>query len=113
MSSQSATARHASTSYTFGVPGSKVTLTIGKDGNRSLELSRGAAAAAHKPAPAVVAPPPANVRMADTRSQLHVLCDNIQMDKRSAMVASKRAAAAAVASESSKKRKQESAMVPA
>ena len=80
---------------------------------KPLTWAQRAAAAAHKPAPAVVAPPPANVRMADTRSQLHVLCDNIQMDKRSAMVASKRAAAAAVASESSKKRKQESAMVPA
>ena len=81
---------------------------------KPLTWAQRAAAAAHKPAPAtVVAPPPANVRMADTRSQLHVLCDNIQMDKRSAMVASKRAAAAAVTTESARRRKQDSATVPA
>jgi hypothetical protein len=44
MSSQSATARRSATSYTFGVPGSQVTLAIGKDGSRSLSYSRGAAA---------------------------------------------------------------------
>ena len=42
MSSSSATRRSASTtSYTFGVPGSQVTLNISKSGERSLVLSRG------------------------------------------------------------------------
>lgn len=81
----------------------------------ALTWAQRAAAVAHKPAPTVVAPPPANVRMAaDTRFQLHtVLCDNIEVDKRSAMMASKRAAAAAVATESARRRKQDSATVPA
>lgn len=82
---------------------------------KPLTWAQRAAAAAHKPAPAAVAPPPANVRMAtDTRFQLHAaLCDNIEVEKRSAMVASKRAAAAAVATESARRRKQDSATVPA
>ena len=81
---------------------------------KPLTWAQRAAAAAHKPAPAAVAPPPANVRMADTRFQLHAaLCDKIELDKRSAMVASKRAAAAAVATESARRRKQDSATVPA
>ena len=82
---------------------------------KPLTWAQRAAAVARKPAPTVVAPPPANVRMAaDTRFQLHAaLCDNIEVDKRSAMVASKRAAAAAVATESARKRKQDSATVPA
>jgi len=81
---------------------------------KPLTWAQRAAAAAQKPTPAVVAPPPANVRMTDARFQLHAaLCDNIELDKRSAMVASKRAAAAAVATESARKRKQDSATVPA
>ena len=42
--SQSATARRSSsssTSYTYGIPGSQVTITLNKDGNHSLTLSRG------------------------------------------------------------------------
>jgi hypothetical protein len=81
---------------------------------KPLTWAQRAAAAAQRPTPTVVAPPPANVRMADTRFQLHTaLCDNIEVDKRSAMVASKRAAAAAVATESARRRKQDSATVPA
>jgi hypothetical protein len=81
---------------------------------KPLTWAQRAAAAAQRPAPTLVAPPPANVRMADTRFQLHTaLCDNIEVDKRSAMVASKRAAAAAVATESARRRKQDSATVPA
>lgn len=81
---------------------------------KPLTWAQRAAAAAQKPTPAVVAPPPANVRMTDARFQLHAaLCDKIEVDKRSAMVASKRAAAAAVANESARRRKQDSAMVPA
>ena len=80
---------------------------------KPLTRAQRAAAAAQRPAPTLVAPPPANVRMADTRFQLHALCDNIELDKRSAMVASKRAAAAAVATESARRRKQDSATVPA
>jgi hypothetical protein len=43
MSSASASSKNGvkATSYTFGVPGSQVTLNISKDGNRSLVLSRG------------------------------------------------------------------------
>ncbi len=80
---------------------------------KPLTWAQRAAAAAHKPAPTVVAPPPAAVRMTDTRYQLHAMCDRIELDKRSAMVASKRAAAAAVATESARRRKQDSATVPA
>lgn len=81
---------------------------------KPLTWAQRAAAAAQRPTPTVVAPPPANVRMADTRFQLHAaLCDNIEVEKRSAMVASKRAAAAAVATESARRRKQDSATVPA
>lgn len=43
MSSASASSKNGvkATSYTFGVPGSQVTLNISKDGSRSLVLSRG------------------------------------------------------------------------
>lgn len=40
MSSSSSSAR-ASTSYTYGIPGSQVTLNLNKNGNHSLTLSRG------------------------------------------------------------------------
>jgi hypothetical protein len=41
-SSQSATRRSGSTtSYTYGIPGSQVTISLNKDGNHSLTLSRG------------------------------------------------------------------------
>jgi hypothetical protein len=61
MSSSSATRRSASTaSYTFGVPGSQVTLNIGKSGERSLVLSRGPNSKTSSSVPA--APVPAGQR---------------------------------------------------
>ena len=44
MSSSTQSARHSSsssTSYTYGIPGSQVTISLNKDGNHSLTLSRG------------------------------------------------------------------------
>lgn len=44
MSSSSSNAtRGASSSYTYGIPGSQVTINLSKDGNHSLTLSRGSA----------------------------------------------------------------------
>ena len=77
---------------------------------KPLTWAQRAAAAAEKPFTTLSRPA---APLADTRFQLHALCERIEMDKRFNATAPKRAAAAAVATESSRKRKQESAMVPA
>lgn len=58
MSSASASSKNGvkGTSYTFGVPGSQVTLNISKDGNRSLLVSRGSNSKASESSSAPVPP---------------------------------------------------------
>jgi hypothetical protein len=86
---------------------------------KPLTWAQRAAAAAQKPATAVVASS-VITPLTDTRFQLHALCDRVEQSKRASKkantapeTANHRGDAAAIASESSKKRKQNSAMVPA
>jgi hypothetical protein len=93
--------------------------------NKPLTWAQRIAAAAAAPAPApapVVMNAPAATRgkpnvCNDARFQLHVLCERIEMDSRSAKRMEKkvnpREAAANVAAQSSTKRKQDAATVPA
>ena len=78
---------------------------------KALTWAQRAAAAAQKPVSSSSSSSSAPTPLADTRFQLHALCDNIEQSKRAS--SNHRGAAASIASESSKKRKQNSAMVPA
>ena len=79
--------------------------------SKALTWAQRAAAAAKKPVSSSSSSSSAPTPLADTRFQLHALCDNIEQSKRAS--SNHRGAAASIASESSKKRKQSSAMVPA
>jgi hypothetical protein len=85
--------------------------------NKPLTWAQRAAAAAAAPAPAPAATRSKSDVCNDTRYQLHVLCERIEMDSRCAKRLEKkvnpREAAANVAAQSSMKRKQDAATVPA